>query len=338
MDKRYTRYCDFYCINAKATINQVIEQLLIKTWFVFVLGDDNEFIGIITRGDLLRRLSGDYSSVILAKDIANKNCFRTTLDTIEKDKNRLQKYSVIPVVDHDGKFLSFISKQTTNINFAEAQRFELDWWDNYYFTELYPQEPVFLYLASGKIKPIDRIRDELNISEKNAIDTFLNRLNKAIILEVGSGGCYGYMPFINNSKERVIIDPLVDKYSGLHKKHNINIPNMEDVKFYATPADEYIPELDNYADVLICQNMLDHTNEWAFVLSNLSSYVKKGGLIYLSTDIDHFFQNPLGHFNISQNPDRLFRLVENLGFDIIYKDYYLRPACTSIISLMATKR
>jgi hypothetical protein len=104
---------------------------------------------------------------------------------------------------------------------------------------------------------------------------------------------------------------------------DIEIENIEDIISYSVPADCYIKELGNTVDgLIICQNALDHTPKWPFILNNISSYAARGCCFYLWTDIDHVSTNE-GHFDIAQNPLKIFQMVENLGFNLIYQKVHV---------------
>jgi hypothetical protein len=112
---------------------------------------------------------------------------------------------------------------------------------------------------------------------------------------------------------------LANEYRKLRDELSINIPGLDGVEFFAKPADTYIPELKDSVDgVIICQNALDHTPNWCFILSNISSYAKRGSYLYLWTDIQHPIANPVGHFSITPDPIQFSRLIETFGYDIIY--------------------
>lgn len=88
----------------------------------------------------------------------------------------------------------------------------------------------------------------------------------------------------------------------------------------ACGGDEYLPHYNNAIDgAIFCRNMLDHTPNWPFVLSNISTYAQSGCYLLLWTDISHHGVADKGHFEITEDADAFVRLVETLGFQVQYK-------------------
>jgi hypothetical protein len=119
----------------------------------------------------------------------------------------------------------------------------------------------------------------------------------------------------------------------------LQLTGENDIVSYECGGDVYIPELKDSIDgIIICQNALDHTPNWMFILSNIASYARGGGChLYLWTDIDHLF-DPTGHFNIAQNPTAMFRLVENIGFGLIYSRIFTSQNGNLGICLVGVKK
>ena len=74
------------------------------------------------------------------------------------------------------------------------------------------------------------------------------------------------------------VDPLLDKYAEFNNDC-FNFQHME--KLISAPAEKKQPELIKTQDLVFCWNMLDHVESWQEVISNISSYLKKNGLVRL---------------------------------------------------------
>ncbi len=62
---------------------------------------------------------------------------------------------------------------------------------------------------------------------------------------------------------------------------------------YSTPAEELIPDLIGRVDFIFSLNVLDHCYDFEAIILNLASYLKQGGLIFLS--FDSHFTASVGH-------------------------------------------
>ena len=136
-------------------------------------------------------------------------------------------------------------------------------------------------------------------------------------MEIGSGPFGVYLSTMQHAKVRSLIEPLHKQYETLLKQYNLhNIFESIDNRF-DVGADIYIPELKNSVDgIILCRNALDHTPNWSFVLSNISSYARSNCYLNIWTDIQHSLLQDEGHYNLTVNKDNFVRLVENLGFEI----------------------
>jgi len=97
--------------------------------------------------------------------------------------------------------------------------------------------------------------------------------NKKII-EIGCGpmGMIHYIP----GKEKIGLDPLIENYE------NLGILENRDVKYIKGKA-EIINFCDNYFDIAICLNVLDHTENPKEVLRDIKRVLKFGGILILHT-------------------------------------------------------
>ena len=96
------------------------------------------------------------------------------------------------------------------------------------------------------------------------------------ILDIGCGP-RGSLEWALMAKERIGLDPLVDKYL----KMGANTHNMKYVKGYA----ENIPFADNYFDVISAFNSLDHLDNPEKACQEIKRTLKAGGIFLLIVDI-----------------------------------------------------
>jgi len=315
-------------ISPKANFHEVCVKLLNMDGIgIFVVDfDDNcRLIGCIGRTDLNKLNNETSFETLTAADIANKDCRVATLLTLEDDIPLLNKYHYMPVVDENYCFQFYVCDKSNWSKWSIDQEYELDYhqelFHNIYHKEGFPKKTI----------------DKIIVNDENIKELIYKRLN-GTILEIGAGPYFGYILYAKNALRRIIIEPLADKYADLRKEYNIEMPDSENIEIISQGGDIFIPELEKVADVIFCQNALDHTPDWPFVLANISLYCKKGGILYLGTDIDHHASKITGHYNISYNPDRLYGLLNALGFNIIYKNCYVRTIGNNFVAVVGIKR
>jgi hypothetical protein len=297
------------CIDQVTRLTEILTRMLDNDCLCVL--DGEKMIGLITKGDIYRYLQKyTCDSNITAKDMCNKNFAYTTLEEIDFDQDKLRRFKYLPLLDN-GKLLYVFRSKSSIQAWDAAQSYEISYWRTWLSeggnaSYKYLFEPSWTYI------------DDENITrrvQEQSIGT--------VCLEIGAGGLYGFLPGLKQASKRIIIEPLAEKYKDLRHELGIELGDIEDIISYSAAADSYIETLENAVDgLIICQNALDHTPNWPFILNNISSYAVKGCCFYLWTDIDHVSTNE-GHFNITQNPLRIFQIVENLGFDLIYKKVHV---------------
>lgn len=121
---------------------------------------------------------------------------------------------------------------------------------------------------------------------KDAIKPFYNITSETNILEIGSGAA-GIITHIQ-SNYRFAIDPLEDFYSTIEK-----FCNYRDKKvIYQKAVGEKLPFEDNFFDLIIIDNVLDHCDNPVKVLSEMKRVLKKDGIVFFRQNIYH----PWGKF------------------------------------------
>lgn len=103
--------------------------------------------------------------------------------------------------------------------------------------------------------------------------------NDVRVMDIGCGP-RGSLEWANNTKQRVGLDPLADKYVKMEGKYH----EME----YVQSGAEKIPFEDGYFDIVTSLNSLDHVDELADCIKEIKRVVKPGGLFLLISDIHSY--------------------------------------------------
>jgi ubiquinone/menaquinone biosynthesis C-methylase UbiE len=98
------------------------------------------------------------------------------------------------------------------------------------------------------------------------------------ILDIGCGPC-GSLEWADNTKERVGLDPLVNRYQKL----GIGAHRMR----YVCAPSEKIPFPEEYFDFVASFNSLDHVDDVDKTLSEITRVLKRNGTFLLITEINH---------------------------------------------------
>lgn len=150
----------------------------------------------------------------------------------------------------------------------EVQKFERisnDWWLN---------EKSFHLLH--KINPIriNYIRKAL-LQHKNIVD-----LQNIKILDVGCGGGLVSIPLAKLGAKVTALDAGAKNIqTAKDYAKNLKLPNIE---FICESIENYNNHQEVY-DVVLCLELIEHVEDQNLLLQKLSSYLKKGGILVLST-------------------------------------------------------
>jgi ubiquinone/menaquinone biosynthesis C-methylase UbiE len=98
------------------------------------------------------------------------------------------------------------------------------------------------------------------------------------VLDVGCGP-RGSLEWAERAAERVGLDPLADEYRRLHSR--------EHAMTYVAAAAESIPFPDSHFDVVATMNSLDHVDDLAKTIAELTRVTRPGGLALILTDVNH---------------------------------------------------
>ena len=124
------------------------------------------------------------------------------------------------------------------------------------------------------------------------------------------------------SKHNYVIEPLFDKIQQ-YQQEKFGYSIFDGITNYAQGAEHFIPELEGKIDgAVICRNCIDHSPHWAFILSNIVSYMAPGASLLIWNDIHHNDGVDDGHYEITDNIDNYKRLLNNLGLSITHEFSY----------------
>lgn len=106
-----------------------------------------------------------------------------------------------------------------------------------------------------------------------------NFLKDKIVVDVGPGP----MGLLEGSDARIKI--AVEPLAGEFKRHNLLLKKSDVI--YLNQTAEKIPLLDEFADVVISRNNLDHVDDPARVVQEIYRILKPKGYLILNVDINH---------------------------------------------------
>lgn len=102
----------------------------------------------------------------------------------------------------------------------------------------------------------------------------------ARVIEVGSGA-HGLI-FYFGTTDGVGVDPLADHYAAL-------FPAWQDRARTIAAYGEKLPFPDQWFDVVLCDNVVDHAEDPRRIVEELARVLKPGGLLYFTVNIHHPF-------------------------------------------------
>jgi hypothetical protein len=150
-------------------------------------------------------------------------------------------------------------------------------------------------------------------------EAFVSHITGKKCLEIGS--CTSSMlSSWDTTTKRFVIEPLADKVSTWQRE-NIGFSLYEGLTTYSVGADKYIESLEGIIDgAIYCRNCIDHSPNWMFILSNISAYAAPGCRLLLWNDIFHLDGTDSGHYDLTEDPNDMRRLISALGF-VVKREY-----------------
>lgn len=151
----------------------------------------------------------------------------------------------------------------------KAQEYESAWWKN--VTDIY--DTAYLERFASDIE--DKLANtDLNISE-------------ADIIEVGAGPV-GIVSCLRG-RRRVATDPLDNLFESVDTYCRYREKAREHGVSYMEAKGEKLPFDDQEFDLLITDNVLDHTESPDQIISEARRVLKPGGMVYLRLNVYHFW-------------------------------------------------
>ena len=144
-----------------------------------------------------------------------------------------------------------------------AQKYEIDWWSKY----------------SGDIDWYTNFSKEI----KREVSPFIEIKKDTYILEIGSGPAGGITYLDSNYK--YAIDPLEDYFSTKGKWTKYRDKRVT----YCTGKGELLPFKDNFFNLIIIDNVLDHCENPIAVLDEINRVIKSDGIIFFRQNIYNYW-------------------------------------------------
>jgi hypothetical protein len=207
-----------------------------------------------------------------------------------------------------------------------AQEYEFN------FTKLWIREHFeFLKKEIPSIEPmsfadptIDYVKEFFDNNDKRSAFVAAYIKDKSC-LEIGAGACgaFAKWKWIN---KRTVIEPLLHRTDEFLLSEYGYTWYDNDIVKYSQNAEEFIPELENMIDgLIVCRNVLDHTEDPYKILNNISKYAIHGCFLMLWNDLYHKEGPDEGHFNITEDKNDWKKTIESYGFRIITEYEQDRP-------------
>lgn len=165
--------------------------------------------------------------------------------------------------------MSDTSASPSNSRWKKAQDYEAAWWQN--VTGIYDTDYLERFAADIEEKV-----------EKNEVD-----IAAADVIEVGAGPV-GIVPYLRCSR-RVATDPLNNLFEAETAYRKYRDKARELGVSYVQAKGEKLPFEDQEFDLLITDNVLDHTESPDKILSEARRVLKPGGIMYLRVNVYHFW-------------------------------------------------
>ncbi len=194
-------------------------------------------------------------------------------------------------------------KQHSHKRWLKAQEYEKDWWSK--IDEDMDLE-FYQYYADLLLKDVEGICSILESTK---------------ILEIGSGAA-GILTHLD-SNHRYAIDPLEDYYSQVKNFKDYRDPKVQ----YKQSRGENLPYEDNFFDLIIMDNVLDHCEDPESVMRECDRVLAEKGILYIRQHtfgrwglmmryIMELIEIDPGHPH-SFSIDRLRRLYSRYNFQVL---------------------
>jgi len=178
--------------------------------------------------------------------------------------------------------------------------------------------------------PMDLAVKEFFAGSREEWERFAAQIRHKTCLEIGAGPC-GALAIWWWVKRRIVVDPLVQEYKRIAQQLFKSTWYSDDMELFAQPAERFIPELSGrISGVIICRNMLDHSESPMTILKNVAEYAGPGCYLLLWTDLWHLKGHSKGHRNITRDARAFEKKIMESGFDILHAFDSVRPDGSTI--------
>lgn len=128
------------------------------------------------------------------------------------------------------------------------------------------------------------------------------------VLDVGAGSRLRSLWF--TGAEVLVVEPLADKFRAEVEWQDLD----EADELYAVPGEEFVPELEDRADLVVSINALDHGYDIEQSIANIKRYLKPDGEAFLSFDMhdEPDFMHPL-----VLNNDLILEIYDRVGLEVV---------------------
>lgn len=153
--------------------------------------------------------------------------------------------------------------------YEEAQKYEKTYWD-------YRQhDPIGILVDLGSTLALSQ-----HMQRESLINKYYNR-----VIDIGVGALGIGMLFFINSKEKIGLDPLDILPPITHNEcMDEFVKNAQKGNIYIKAKAEEIPFESSYFDLVICNNVLDHTHNPYKILEEIYRILRKDGIFGFSVD------------------------------------------------------
>lgn len=184
-----------------------------------------------------------------------------------------------------------------------AQNYEKNWWEK-------QSEEMDLSFYKGFANQVIEV-----------IEPFLKIEENTRILEIGSGAA-GIITHLN-SKFRFAVDPLEDFYATIKKFADYRDKNV----IYKKALGESLPFKEKHFDLIIIDNVLDHCDNPALVISEMKRVLRENGIVFFRQNTYHiwgkFIRTIMEFFKIDKGHPHTFtkksliKLLTQSNFEIL---------------------
>lgn len=127
------------------------------------------------------------------------------------------------------------------------------------------------------------------------------------IIDVGAGSRLRSLYF--EGARLAVLEPLADRYMSEVEWHDLDKAD----EVYSVPAEQFVPELEGRADLIVSINALDHGYDFAQGARNIRRYLKPDGTALLSFDMHH---TPDHMHPLVLNDEIVRKIFADAGFEI----------------------